>query len=217
MYGLKSDRRADYLDWFHQVHIQEKLARPGYTWAAHYKVQDGGNDTPSGDGDTAYIALFGGTDASVFYNPSPAQMALTQPAETRDMMGCRTNSRKLILAEEWSANGQGVVGDNSPVIDADVISIALCDVAGNDEDFGAWLVQDHLKSISQDLGCNGMRKFLASTGRARHAVIHDRSEMPTSEAFVNAKSKEWSANAKEYVTYPMGLPQNARRMWPIPS
>ena len=31
-YDLIPEKEADYLDWFHGIHIPEKLARPGYTW-----------------------------------------------------------------------------------------------------------------------------------------------------------------------------------------
>jgi len=209
MHGLQPAREAEYLEWFHDVHIPEKLAREGYTWASHYQVLS--------DGDSGYIAMFGGRDASVFYNPSPAQLAPAQPAETRDMMGCRTNSRSLILSAEWAAAGDGVVGETKSAIDADVICVALGDAAGNDMDFGAWLVQDHLKLIARDSGCIGVRKFLASTGGAKHAIFHERSGPAPSMAFAEPESSEWSARVAEYVTFPLGGPQTARRLWPVPS
>ena len=40
-YGLTAQSRDDYLGWFHDVHVPEKLARPGYTWAAHYQIIGG--------------------------------------------------------------------------------------------------------------------------------------------------------------------------------
>jgi len=36
-YGLQQEAQEEYLDWFHDIHIAEKLARPGYTWASHYR------------------------------------------------------------------------------------------------------------------------------------------------------------------------------------
>jgi len=35
-YSVAGDSLDSYLDWFHGVHVPEKLARPGYTWAALY-------------------------------------------------------------------------------------------------------------------------------------------------------------------------------------
>ena len=40
IYDLDPANADSYLQWFDEVHIPEKLARPGYTWAAHYQVID---------------------------------------------------------------------------------------------------------------------------------------------------------------------------------
>ena len=53
LYDLPAETRKDYLAWFHDVHIPEKLARPGYTWAAHYQVVGEGDEM-------SCIAMFGG-------------------------------------------------------------------------------------------------------------------------------------------------------------
>ena len=66
IYDLDRTHSTRYLQWFNEVHIPQKLARPGYTWAAHYQaIADDDSAEPR------YIALFGGTDSRVFYNPSP--------------------------------------------------------------------------------------------------------------------------------------------------
>jgi len=195
LYDLQREREADYMDWFHDIHIPEKLARPGYTWAAHY-AEEGGNGL-------SCIALFGGSNTSVFLNPSPAQIKPTQTPETRDMMGCRSNGRSLILAGEWASNGAGEISDLDPAINAKTISVTLCDTAGNDEDFGAWLIQEHLKSAAKDDGCTSLRKYLASVGGAKHAIIHEYAG-PAGPQF-----------EKNYATYPIGTRQTGKRLWPL--
>jgi hypothetical protein len=218
VYDLKNARKEEYLRWFHDVHIPEKLARPGYTWAAHYQVLRDGDEMPSDNGHIGCIALFGGQSTSVFYNPSPAQIKPTQSEETRDMMTCRMNSQSLILSEEWASQGQAIGDDINPAIRADIISLALCNAAGNDEDFGAWLVQDYLKSAGQVPGSIRVRKFLASTGGAKHAIIHERENVSTSPmAFARGENGEWSARVETYVAYPLGQPKTATRLWPVPS
>lgn len=37
-YYISKDDRESYPDWFHQIHITEKLARPGYRWAADFEA-----------------------------------------------------------------------------------------------------------------------------------------------------------------------------------
>ena len=205
VYDLQRDREAEYLEWFHEVHIPEKLARPGYDWASHYRIErDGG-------GDAGYIALFGSKASRVFYNPSPAQLKPTQPPETRDMMTCRKNARSLILAGEWAVDGEGSATDCSAAIDADIIALGLCDTGGNDEDFGAWLAQVHLPAAMQDRGCVGLRKYLASRGGAKHVILHERADLaPPPLAFSDPGADEWTVRVEEYADHPLGLPERAR-------
>src|SRR5687768_3256361 len=85
-YDLAPERRTEYAHWFHAVHIPEKLARPGYRWAAHYELQ----------GDKGYLALFGGDSTYTFLNPSPRQLATRQSAETRLFIALRQSSSACI-------------------------------------------------------------------------------------------------------------------------
>ena len=213
IYDLDQTHTDRYLQWFNDVHIPEKLARPGYTWAAHYQIIADEGSTAS-----SYVALFGGTDSRVFYNPSPAQIKPNQSPETRTMMGYRANSKMLILTEEWvsvSDNGSPDTSpDTSPRITAENISLALFDANGNDENLGAWLVQDYLVDSA---GSGVTRKFLASTGATRHVVVHEMSadEIP-GRSIVDASSSDWSTQVSSYLSHPAGAPSVARRVWPEP-
>jgi len=208
IYDLDRTHADRYLRWFDEVHIPEKLARPGYTWAAHYRVVSGGEEASS-----RYIALFGGMDSRVFYNPSPAQIKPSQPPETRRMMGYRSNSRMLILSEEWAVDGDSGAPATSSQISAGRISLALFNTNGNDEDLGAWLVQDYLAGS----GKSGVtRKLLSSTGEARHVVVHEMAEEEIScDSIVDASASEWSGQVANYLIYPAGAPVVARRVWPV--
>jgi len=212
MYDLQPTRSTEYLDWFNQVHIPEKLARANYTWASHYQILSDSQATD--DGSISCIALFGSTTTSTFYNPSPAQIKPTQSSETKDMMSCRSNSTSLIVANEWVANGNGIIGSASPIIDARVISVSLCNADGNDENFGAWLVQDHLPLIAENQQCTQVRKFLASTGNAHHGIIHEYADSAEiHQGLFHKTSNEWSDQVEGYLTYPLGSPQIAKRLW----
>jgi len=164
-YDLDPAREAEYLAWFHDIHIPEKLARPGYTWAAHYRADSG-----------RHVALFGGAATRIFYDPSPAQLAPKQPPETRDMMSCRQNPAMAILAGEWTADASGTfTGDGQPV-HSPAIVLAECDPgsdAASDMDFSAWLVQDYLPALTQAEGFQSLHKLVASTGTPRHTLIHE--------------------------------------------
>lgn len=110
IYDLPHQGRDDYLAWFHDTHMPEKLARPGYEWAAHYEVINSSGNHVSSLGDACdggtglgYVALFWGRDTQVFLNPSPAQIKPHQPPLTRQMMGLRIGQRSFIAAQEWYA------------------------------------------------------------------------------------------------------------------
>jgi hypothetical protein len=72
-YAVEDRHRSAYERWFHEIHIPEKLSRPGYLWAAHYAIEHDGS----------CLAFFGGVSAHTFLNPSPGQLASRQSAETR--------------------------------------------------------------------------------------------------------------------------------------
>jgi hypothetical protein len=206
IYDLDQTHSDQYLQWFNDVHIPEKLARPGYTWAAHYRII--ANDDSA---DSRYVALFGGTDSRVFYNPSPAQIKPNQSPETRTMMSYRANSEMLILAEEWAINGDTGL-ETSPEICAPTICLALFNANEKDENLGAWLVQDYLV---ESAGSGVTRKLLASTGAARHVLIQELAtdEVPRN-SIVDTSSSDWSAQVSNYLSYPTGAPLVARRLWP---
>ncbi len=112
-YDVASKDEARYLDWFHRVHIPEKLARPGYVWAAHYEVitSTGApallNGEDASGGARGFFAIFGGEDTRTFLNPSPAQIKPNQSPLTREMMGLRVGSQSLIATEEWRVERDG--------------------------------------------------------------------------------------------------------------
>ena len=207
MYDLDRRHADEYLQWFDEVHIPEKLARPGYRWAAHYRVV--ADEQAS---DSRYIALFGGTDSGVFYNPSPAQIKPNQSPLTRGMMRHRANSKMLILAEEWVVGGQVEAADTSASISAERIGLVLFDANENDESLGAWLVQDYRVNSGKP---GNTRKYLASSGKPRHLVVQELSgdEMSRDRIADGA----WWHTAEQlpgYLSYPLGGPITARRVWP---
>ena len=213
VYDLDRAHSDRYLQWFNEVHIPEKLARPGYTWAAHYEVIAGDDSA-----DSSYIALFGGSDSRVFYNPSPAQIKPNQPPETRQMMSYRSNSTMLILSEEWVFDSSSESLAASACINAENISLSLFNTNENDENLGAWLVQDYLVNSA---AAGVTRKLLASTGSVRHVVVHEIEPPETPlvadaprSTITEASSSDWSAKVSDYLDYPAGPPLVARRVWP---
>ncbi len=204
-YDLASAWRAEYLDWFHDVHIPEKLARPGYTWAAHYELDQNAADVMS------CLAMFGGVDSRVFYDPSPAQIKPHQTAETRDMMGCRQNGTYLIASEEWAAQPSAAEASGD-AITAPAVAAMFYGAPAQDleeEAFCVALIQDHLPGAMRHPGCLGVRKFLSSRGPARHVVFQELADTDEASSVLSV----WPGQG-DAAEMPLGPPAIYRRVWP---
>lgn len=164
-YDIDEQDRADYLRWFHGVHIPEKLSRPGYAWAAHYALEQ----------NKGYLALFGGETAHTFMSPSPGQLLTRQSDETKRFMRMRQQQSACILAEETRVDGPDIArrkenGTPGPVIQFGNYNAASPAV---EDELGAWYAQERLPLLSKLPGCIGVRKMLASVGTHKHAILHE--------------------------------------------
>lgn len=218
IYDLAEEGRDTYLAWFHDVHIPEKLARPGYRWAAHYQVVTrAGKPTTSlggraqGSGPLGYIAMFGGTDTSTFLHPSPAQIKPRQTVETRAMMGLRIGQRSFIATEEWCTEATGNQGRHAHPL----IELTCCDVARDDESFGAWCVQELMPALMQSADVCAVSKMLATSGPMKHAVLAEFAA-PTTPFYAQDRlpRTEWAARVNADQRHIPGSPFLARRIWP---
>jgi hypothetical protein len=175
-YEISNDDRETYLDWFHRIHIPEKLARPGYRWAAHF---EGSATTPDAN---SYIALFGGISTRIFLDPSPAQLRLKQDDLTREMMGRRRNPFATILTHEWrddstpsKSNGETLAAE---AIHSDWLDFLVIDAAGQGEAIGAWAVQTLLPKLqkhnSDASKTNPItHKLISVTGAPAHVLFYE--------------------------------------------
>lgn len=211
-YDIALENEATYLAWFHNVHMPEKLARPGYTWAAHYEVVDGGG-TPISLAETeaevrGFVALFGGEDTRTFLDPSPAQIKPTQPPLTREMMAMRLNSGSLIATEEWRLeNAEG----NIPGYE--YLAMMLCDVGNNDEDYGAWSIQTLGPHLQASPGFEVVTKMLSTTNATKHVTIASMRSIEDLRAVAaDTLSDDWSSRVMGYQAHATGSTILGRRV-----
>ena len=175
-YDISNDDRQSYLDWFHQTHIPEKLARPGYHWAAHF---EGSANTPNAH---SYIALFGGISTRIFLDPSPAQLKTKQDDLTRGMMARRRNPFATILAYEWRDGSTPSTSNDDALaaeaINSDWLDFLVIDVAGQGEAIGAWAVQNLLPKLQKDNPVAAKttaitHKLISVTGAPAHILFYE--------------------------------------------
>lgn len=164
VYDISEAARAEYMDWFHGEHMPEKLARPGYVWAAHYHLMASDPQKRGPAAGNAFLALFAGASSRVFFDPTLSELKARQDDLTRRMIGCRSNSQAFILAEEWRQ--EATHKPAWPVIDLDVF-----EAQGADEAVGAWCVKEVAMRIAESHEPAAMRKLMVAQGPARHAVL----------------------------------------------
>ena len=223
LYDLKESSHDDYMRWFHGLHIPEKLARDGYEWAGHYRIEkrvarsgaaarerSAGNDGSVLTG-KQYIALFGGRSTATFLDPSPKQLKVLQDDETKQMIGCRVTPAGFVFAEEWRAMGRAA-GDAQP---PRVIELEVFDTGQDDEDTGVWCAQKRRAPFVADEGCILMQKLLASSGPAKHAALYGYDSLERAVEHTDVVARAIAQSPLADVTI---LPGNdavfATRIWP---
>jgi hypothetical protein len=236
-YELAQDvaARAEYLQWFHTVHIPEKLARPGYVWAAHYELGHGGarfqtvvdrlvhtTDPQLGRG-RGFLALFGGLSAHTFMDPSPSQLKEQQDALTRRMIGLRRETYACIFAEEARVDGPDVMYRASAMTPGPYIQMGNFNVASYtiEDDVGAWYAQHRLPFMTTMPGCIGARKLLAAAGWGKHSVLYEYTSLEArEERFVPHEEQvhaagSWTARILPQLVHAPCSPAVGRRIWPV--
>ena len=167
-YDLTSGSEYEYLNWFHNIHIPEKLSRQGYLWSVHHKGKIGTLDHSKNR--RSYLALFGGISTRTFLDPSPSELRGTQDDLTKEMMGKRVSSEGNVFALEWSVNGPEDLQEPRS-IQLDFFSIRA---DGNDEDVGAWAAKS-VPSLSKvpELDDSKIYKLISVTSGHFHGILHD--------------------------------------------
>ena len=166
-YDIAAADRDHYLSWLHDEHIPEKLARPGYCWAAHYEAP-ASNDAA---GLYHYIGMFSGDATKVFLDPSPAQLILTQTEITRAMMRLRQNPSAAILAHEWSSFATDNILDGQ--IDGPYIDFLSIEAPQHDERIGSIAAQNLAPDFVAQDGAIDCHKFTNVMGAPRHMMLFE--------------------------------------------
>jgi len=214
-YDIATEHKTEYLDWFHHVHIPEKLSRPGYCWAAHYELGHGGR----GKG---YLALFGGNSTHTFLNPSPGQLAKKQSAETKKFIGMRQKAAACILAEEVRIEGPDAAKRDSRLTTAPVVQIGNYNAPSPaiEDDLGGWYAQERLPLLAKLPGCVGARKMLATVGAYKHAILHEFTSLELREKHYAPHEADrdnpdtWMGRIVPHLSHAPYSPAVGQRLWP---
>ena len=218
-YDISNDDRQSYLDWFHRIHIPEKLARPGYRWAAHF---EGCATTPNTH---SYIALFGGVSTRIFLDPSPAQLKTKQDDLTRRMMARRRNPFATILAYEWRDGSTPSTSNDDAVaaeaINSDWLEFLVIDAAGQGEAIGAWAAQTFLPKLQNDnpdaaKSAAITHKLISVTGAPAHILFYETNQTGLADDATTTSPFDPQASILSDMPETASLcHRSGKRIWPV--
>ena len=217
-YDISNDDRQSYLDWFHGIHIPEKLARPEYRWAAHYEGSATMPNTHS------YIALFGGISTRIFLDPSPAQLKTKQDDLTRGMMARRCNPFATILAHEWSDGSTPSTSNDDTIppdaINSDWLDFLVIDVAGQGEAIGAWAVQTFLPKLQKDnpdaaKSAAITHKLISVTGAPLHILFYETNQTGLTDDAAASRFNPHAPILSDMPEITSLCHRSGTRIWPV--
>jgi hypothetical protein len=230
-YDIAEDRRADYCDWLHVDYLPCLLAKPGFAWAAHYRITGGGarmndigtllarpevDEVPSG---RQFVLLVGASGLDVFFQP---RIDTVETSEPEPMLRSRRNARAAIFIEQAYVAGPETAmrpkgGCPGPAIQ---MGSFRTKTVADEWDLAAWYVQYRLPAISAMPGCIGARKLVSVAGWAKHAVLYEFTSLQArQEAFQPHESlaldeKVWTNRIINYTVHSPGSPHIGARIWP---
>lgn len=236
-YDLPETGNDDYFAWLHDDYLPQLLHRPGYAWAAHYRVTGGGSrmqqihdrlkrpqtdDVPAG---TQYLTLIGAASPQVFFKPAAIWKQQDEGGEAGRMLARRIGSRECVFCEQARVDGPEYACSTPGTTPGPAIQMGSFRTASvaDEYDLGAWYAQYRLPAMSQMPGSIRTRKLLSVAGWARHSVLYEFTSLEArQEHFQNHESlaldeKVWTSKIIGYTIHAPGSPSVASRIWPPPS
>jgi len=188
-YDLADGERDAYFHWLKTRYIPQRLAQPGFLWAAHFKsevnprmsgVPRGANgrlrhtDDPAVPRGNAYILIFGAETPHAFAHPTPGKLHAELSPEDRGMLTLRRGERVNIMIDEDRIDGPEAKRRDSGEALSPCIQLGSFNPGSADEEeILAWYAQWRLPSLSKLPGSVGMRKLVSVAGWAKHGVLYE--------------------------------------------
>ena len=232
-YDLPEEGEVEYLSWLHEGHIPAALERPGYLWAAHYRLDKGVSpsaartikahiEDPGLGRGGEFILVFGADSAHAFLDPAPDDLAQSYDARSREMISRREGERTAYFTEVGRVDGPEIAKRGPGLTPAPNIQFGAYRAKDPvyDTDFALWYVNDRLANLRDMKGCVGARKLISLGGWARHGILYEFVSQEAHEHFfqsLEAMAMDTSTSIGEVVRaveHGPGSPSKAKRIWP---
>ena len=233
-FDLDPATEAQTLDWMCGHWLPWLAGTAPYRWAALYRntgpgpaLKDyhdiaGHADPEEGLGTgSQYVTLVGAETSHAFYAP----LCLTRdlPDGFAEALTARIGLREAILVEEARAPGTARALARPDGVPAPAIqfgSYRLNSIEA-EADINCWYAQQRFRVMEAMPGCLMTRKFLVSTGWARHAILYEftsleartrRFEEPVESKITDPA--EWTGRIVRTTRHTPGSPVVGDRIWP---
>lgn len=233
-YDLAPEDKQATLDWLHAEYLPWLQARPGYSWAAHYRnvghgpalstYNDLAGHTPDSEGvakGSQFVIIVGAPTSHAFYKPLYSELPM--PAGFAEKLAKLKQARTAILSEEARVSGPAY-GTRAPgSTPAPAIQFGTYRIRSFEEELSlaCWYVHDRFPLMAQMPGVVLTRKFLSSLGWAKHGVMYEfesleartnQFEVPHEGRFVDPN--EWVGKIVRSTLHTPGSPFIGERTWP---
>ncbi len=232
-YDLPEEGEAEYLSWLHGEYIPAALERPGYLWAAHYRLDKGASpsaahqvkafiDDPGLGKGGEFILIFGANSAHDFLDPAPDDLLQSYDPRSREMIARREGERTAYFTEVGRVDGPEIARRGPGLTPAPNIQFGAYRAKdpAYDSDFALWYIHDRLAALRTMKGCVGARKLISLGGWARHGIFYEFVSQEGHEYFfqmLEANAMDTSTaigGVVRAVEHGPGSPSKARRIWP---
>ncbi|MDP7168888.1 MAG: hypothetical protein QF701_14215 [Nitrospinota bacterium] len=232
-YDLPEEGEEEYLTWLHKEHIPTALDRPGYLWAAHYRLEKGASpsaarkvkafiDDPGLGKGGEFILVFGAGSAHDFIDPAPDDLLQSYEPRSREMIARREGERTAYFTEVGRVDGPEIAKRGPGLTPAPMIQFGAYRAKdpAYDVDFALWYVNDRLAALRDMKGCVGARKLISLGGWARHGILYEFTSLKGREHFfqtLESQAMDTSTSIGKVVRaveHGPGSPSKAKRIWP---
>ncbi len=233
-YDLPEDVQTVFFDWLHGIYLPKLLERPGYLWAASYKIARSENfvtfhdrmhraqESEVGQG-SQFIMAMGAENPHIFFQAEEDSWPEDKDKETEKMFNCRVGTRTNIYAEVARVDGPEL--DVRPLNTAPGPAVQWgsfrAEAWEQEFDISKWYAQYRLPTVSKMSGVIAARRLACISGWPDHGVIY---EFTSLQARLDGFQKhealgeipgEWTNRVALAQTFHQpGSPSVAERIWP---
>jgi hypothetical protein len=229
-YDLDEGTEYDFLGWLHSSPLPRLAELPGVSWVGHYRIAEKPSlavvgstysrcETTDAVPPGRSFVLLVAADSDFLLTPDPALVALG--AEPR--LAKRRNWREAVFVEEMQVEGPEALKHERDRAAPPAMQLGNFVVTSPDmeRELAVYYRRHRLIQVGATPCCIGARKFVATVGWPKHAILYEFTRMDEEETLFEARINAALPNLRWEGTHPLKFvihaphaPHAGRRIWP---